>query len=65
VLLDENEGLTRESYNKFVRLDEQTGDWPYGGDVMVHAVGKNSENYKVEIKMQVKTPHKSEATHKY
>jgi hypothetical protein len=65
VLLDESEGLTRESYDEFDRLDEQTGDWPYGDDVMVHAVGKNGENFKVEVKMQTKTHHKREATHRH
>jgi hypothetical protein len=65
VLLDEAEGLTRESFAEFDRLDEQAGDWPYGDDVLVHAVGRNGENFKVEVKMQAKVHHKREATHRY
>ncbi len=64
-LLDEAEGVTKESFAEFDRLDEQRGDWPYGEDVLVHAVGKNGENFKVEVKSQAKVHHKRETTHRY
>jgi len=65
VLLDKDEGVTKESFAEFDRLDEQAGDWPYGDDVLVHAVGRNGENFKVEVKMQAKVHHKREATYRY
>jgi hypothetical protein len=64
VLLDEAEGVTRESFAEFDREDELgEGDWPFGEDVVVHAVGMSGENFKVEVKMRAKGPHKREGTH--
>jgi hypothetical protein len=64
VLLDEAEGVTKESFAEYERRDEWKDDWPYGEDVMVHAVGKNGENFKVEVKTQLKVHHKREASHR-
>jgi hypothetical protein len=63
VLLNEAEGVTRESFVEFDRMDEQEGDWPYLDDVLVHAVGKNGDNFNVEVKTQEKAHHKRGATH--
>lgn len=54
VLLDEAEGVTKESYDKYETADEdRDGDWPYGEDVLVHAVGEHGENFTVEVKSKV------------
>jgi len=62
VLLNEPEGVTRESFAEFDRMDEHEGDWPYLDDVLVHAVGKNGDNFNVEVKTQEKSHHKRGAT---
>jgi hypothetical protein len=58
VLLDEPDGVTSESYAEYDRLDEQKDDWPYGDDVLVHAVGRDGKNFKVEVKTRTKIQHK-------
>jgi hypothetical protein len=55
VLLDESEGVTKETYAEYERADEfGEGDWPYGEDELVHAVGTGGENFKVEVKVRAK-----------
>jgi len=54
VLLDESEGVTKETYAEYERVDEFEGDWPYGDEELVHAVGTDGENFKVEVKMRAK-----------
>ena len=65
-LLDEAEGVTKKSFAEFDRADDfGEGGWPYGDDVLVHAVGTSGENFKVEVKMRAKGPHKTEGTHRH
>jgi len=61
VLLDETEGITKESYEKYEERNlEDDVDWPYGEDVFVHAITKNGENYVVRVKVQPKSHQKHE-----
>jgi hypothetical protein len=53
VLLDDAEGITKESFAEYDMRDEQKDDWPYGDDVLVHAVSENGENYLVTVKEQL------------
>jgi hypothetical protein len=57
VLLDKEDGLTREEYEEYDEKDEYKDDWPYGEDVLVHAVNPNGENYLVEVKVQPTKKH--------
>jgi hypothetical protein len=51
VLLDKEDGLTREEYAEYDEKDEDKDDWPFGDDVFVHAANPNGENYLVEVKV--------------
>lgn len=52
VLIDKDDGLTKEEYEEYDERDEQKDDWPFGEDVYVHAVHPSGENYLVEVKLQ-------------
>jgi hypothetical protein len=56
-LLDDE--ITKESFAEYDEKDEFKGEWPYGDDCLVHAVGESGENFKVFVKAQ---PH-SHALH--
>ncbi|QPC77866.1 hypothetical protein HYE68_008618 [Fusarium pseudograminearum] len=45
-------------YIEYDTSEKMKGEWPYGEDVLVHAVAENGENTTVEIKTVVDTHHK-------
>lgn len=45
-LLDED--VTKENFAEYDEFKDQK-DWPYGEDVVVHAVGQSGENYLVKV----------------
>lgn len=52
--------VVRSSYAEYDEKEAFPGEWPYGDECLVHAVGSNGENFKVFVKAQ---PH-SHADHK-
>jgi hypothetical protein len=50
ILLDEE--VTKESFAEYDEKDEFVGEWPYGDECWVHAVGQTGENFKVLVKAQ-------------
>jgi len=52
VLLDEE--VTKESFAEYDEKDNEKGEWPYGVECFVHAVGKTGENFLVLVKAQLK-----------
>src|SRR5438045_633988 len=48
-LLDDPEGITKKSYAEYDEREEWKDEWPFGDDVLVHAVSDNGQNYLVEI----------------
>ncbi|TKA53632.1 hypothetical protein B0A49_13766 [Cryomyces minteri] len=47
-LLDEE--ITKEDYDKFDKLDDnKLDDWPFGRDVLSHAVGRNRDEFLVSV----------------
>jgi hypothetical protein len=50
ILLD-NE-VAKESFAEYDEKEAFTGEWPYGDDCFVHAVGQTGENFTVEVKAQ-------------
>jgi len=53
VLLDPGEGITKESFAEYDEFEEEREEWPWGGEVLVHAVGENGENFLVSVKGQM------------
>lgn len=49
VLLSEEEGITASSYEDYCEASPDESDCEYGDNVIVHAVGKNDENYFVSV----------------
>ncbi|KAF4500854.1 hypothetical protein FAGAP_2945 [Fusarium agapanthi] len=45
-------------YAEYDTPEKMKGEWPYGDDVLAHAVAENGENTTVEIKTVVDTHHK-------
>jgi len=54
-LLDEN--TTKKSFAEYDEKDSsfERGEWPYGDEVVVHAVGVTGENFKILVKAQHST----------
>ncbi|PVH76143.1 hypothetical protein DL98DRAFT_465507 [Cadophora sp. DSE1049] len=50
-LLDDE--VTRESFAEYDVKDDFVGDWPYGDECLVHAVGMTGENFVVRVKGQL------------
>jgi len=57
VLLDDE--VTKESFAEYDEKEDFKGEWPYGDECFVHAVGETGENFLVFVKAQ---PH-SHTTH--
>jgi len=51
-LLDDE--ITRESFAEYDVKEDFVGEWPYGEDCLVHAVGMTGENFLVRVKPQPK-----------
>jgi len=51
-LLDEN--VTKKSFAEYDEFDDarDVNEWPYGEDVLVHAVAGTGENFNVAVKAQ-------------
>lgn len=56
-LLDDE--VTKESFAEYDEKEDFKGEWPYGDECFVHAVGETGENFLVSVKAQ---PH-SHSTH--
>jgi len=50
VLLDQE--VTKESFAEYEEQDSERDEWPYGDDVLVHAVAETGENFKILVKPQ-------------
>jgi hypothetical protein len=48
-LLNEEDGITKESYEEYDEAGDSETDFGYGEDVIVHAVGGNGENFLVRV----------------
>jgi hypothetical protein len=48
VLLDKD--MTKKSFVEYDEQESYKEDWPYGENVVVHAVGRNGENFIVSVK---------------
>ena len=53
VLFDDVEGITKESFAEYDEQDMKNNDWPYGEEILVHAVGQNGDNFLVAVKSQL------------
>jgi hypothetical protein len=51
-LLDED--VTEKDFAEYDLKDsrEEKGEWPYGDDCLVHAVGQNGDNFLIHVKAQ-------------
>lgn len=49
-LLDDE--VKKEDFAEYDTKDEFEGEWPYGDECLVHAVGQTGENFKVLVKAQ-------------
>jgi hypothetical protein len=49
-LLDDE--VTKASFAEYDEKEDFPGEWPYGDDCLVHAVGSTGENFKVQVKAQ-------------
>jgi hypothetical protein len=49
-LLDDE--VTKQSFAEYDEKADFPGEWPYGDDCLVHAVGSTGENFKVFVKAQ-------------
>lgn len=49
-LLDEE--VTKDSFAEYDEKEQFEGEWPYGDEVLVHAVGETGENFYVSVKAQ-------------
>ena len=50
-LLDEE--VTEESFAEYDVKDAEKNEWPYGDDVLIHAVAETGENFKISVKSQL------------
>jgi len=49
-LLDED--VTKESFAEYDEKDMEKDEWPYGDEVLIHAVAGTGENFKISVKPQ-------------
>lgn len=49
-LLDDE--VTKESFAVYEEFDDERDEWPYGDDVLVHAVAETGENFNIAVKAQ-------------
>jgi hypothetical protein len=49
-LLDDE--VTKDSFAEYDEKEQFDGEWPYGDEVLVHAVGETGENFYVSVKAQ-------------
>jgi len=49
------EEFKKETYAEYDEKREEKDEWPYGDDVLVHAVAETGENFNISVKTQ---PHK-------
>ena len=47
-----NEETTKESFAEYDEKEDFQGEWPYGDEVLVRAVGETGENFYVAVKPQ-------------
>lgn len=51
ILIDEN--VSKESFAEYDEKDVLKDDWPYGDDILIHAVSEIGENFKISVKEMV------------
>lgn len=49
-LLDED--VAADSFAEYEEQDMERGEWPYGDDVLIHAVAESGENFQISVKAQ-------------
>ncbi|OBT42142.1 hypothetical protein VE00_08302 [Pseudogymnoascus sp. WSF 3629] len=47
-----NEDVTKEWFAEYEEKDLERDEWPYGDDVLIHAVAETGENFKISVKAQ-------------
>jgi hypothetical protein len=47
-----NEEVTKEWFAEYDEKDSERDEWPYGDDVLIHAVAETGENFKISVKAQ-------------
>ena len=52
ILLDDE--VTKADFAQYDEEDNEKGEWPYGEECLVHAVGSTGENFKVLVKTGLK-----------
>jgi hypothetical protein len=63
VLLDEN--ITKQTFAEYDEQDNEIKEWPYGEDVLVHAVAETGENFKVSVKPQLHSHQQHASDHNH
>jgi len=53
-----NENVTKESFAEYNEKDSERDEWPYGDDVLIHAVAETGENFKISVKAQPHSHHR-------
>jgi hypothetical protein len=51
ILIDE--AVSKESFAEYDEKDVLKDDWPYGDDVLIHAVSEIGENFKILVTKRV------------
>ena len=46
--------MTKKDFAEYDEKDNEKGEWPYGEECFVHAVGSTGENFKVLVKTALK-----------
>lgn len=47
-----NDEVTKESFAEYDEKELETDEWPYGEDILIHAVAETGENFKIAVKPQ-------------
>jgi hypothetical protein len=45
--------VRKDSFAEYNEKDKQGDDWPYGDDVLVHAVTETGENFQISVKERI------------
>jgi len=57
------EGVKKESFAEYDEQDAERDEWPYGDDVLVHAVAETGENFRISVKAQPHSHQHHEGKH--
>lgn len=53
-LLDTEDKVQKSDFAEYDVKEDFVGEWPYGDECLVHAVGQTGENFLVGVKAQLK-----------